>query len=619
MKRLFSIICLFASLQLGAQDLSQAAFAEVTSLSSGKDGRVLAGLVMGESRREAAAAVSSVSADGRQWGTPDILPFEKPVSSVVIWDAPDGKNYAFASRPLADGGADLLLSEGAGSQWTAPRRIGSGICSSVPVQTEGGSWLLPVSDGKGTAQLLQSADRGNSWTPVSSVTPPSKVPIDVQPTLIQTPDGLDLYLRSAGFGWSWRSASRDQGKTWSAPVYNIPVPDQRFAEIRLSDGRLLVVKNGRLGQHLYKLPDALYAFLSDDNGETWYGSLVLESGVEASGPVATELPGGGILIAYNYAKAEQREIRSVVTSAGEIDAATANTSYKAFASVRFPALVPGMAVEAFRTLYAQKKKFYKEPLTIGSYNIQYKTANWESDRMPVLKAFFEQYHFDVFGCQEPYRDQVIDLLGILGEDYDWVGGVPGQYDRQSLLNPVFYRKSRLEVLQWDNLWFTEVPDTPGYGAFTPRMCVWVKFRDKASGQEFFLFNSHFDHRGHEARKVSAILLLEKVQELSGGLPVFLTGDFNDVEDSFSYKTITSSGFLFDTMTSVENPVNAAFNSEPGYRAPSTFPRKGLHIDHIFYTPSCVKLLSWELITYTLNGKMGSDHIPIMIQCKLATK
>ncbi len=618
MKRLTFIILLLTSLRLGAQDLAQSAFAEVTSLSSG-EGRVLAGLVMGESRHQAVAAVSAVSADGRQWAAPVVLPFEAPVASAVVWAGPEGKDYAFASRVLPGGDAELLFSVGGGSVWSTPERIGSGFCSSVPVLTDKGDWLLPASDGKGNALIFRSVDQGRSWTRIASVTPPSKIPLDVQPALVAGEGRLDLYLRSAGFGWSYRSVSRDGGQHWSEPVYNIPVPDQRFAEIRLSDGRLLSVKNGRLGQHLYKLSDGLYAFLSDDNGETWYGSMVLEAGVEASGPVATELPGGGILIAYNYAKAEKQEIRAVVTSVGEIDAATANTSYKAFASVRFPALVPGKAVEAFQTRYAQKKKFAKKPLTIGSYNIQYQTSNWESERIPVLKAFFEEYHFDVFGTQEPYRDQVVDLLGILGEDYDWVGGVPGEYDRPTLLNPVFYRKSRLEVLQWDNLWFTEVPDTPGYGAFTPRMCVWVKFRDKASGEEFFLFNSHFDHRGHEARKVSAILLLEKVRELAGGLPVFLTGDFNDVEGSFSYDAITSSGFLSDTMTSVEKPVNAEFNSEPGYRAPSTFPRKGLHIDHIFYTPSCVKLLSWELLTYTYNGKMGSDHIPIMIQCKLATK
>ena len=39
-------------------------------------------------------------------------------------------------------------------------------------------------------------------------------------------------------------------------------------------------------------------------------------------------------------------------------------------------------------------------------------------------------------------------------------------------------------------------------------------------------NTHLDHKGQQARKEGARLLLTKVNELAPGLPVVMTGDFN---------------------------------------------------------------------------------------------
>lgn len=63
-----------------------------------------------------------------------------------------------------------------------------------------------------------------------------------------------------------------------------------------------------------------------------------------------------------------------------------------------------------------------------------------------------------------------------------------------------------------------------------RNCTWLlltaKLEHKDSGKEIFCFNTHFDHRGVEARQKSIILMSEKINEIAGNNPVIVMGDFN---------------------------------------------------------------------------------------------
>lgn len=53
------------------------------------------------------------------------------------------------------------------------------------------------------------------------------------------------------------------------------------------------------------------------------------------------------------------------------------------------------------------------------------------------------------------------------------------------------------------------------------------FKNKKTGERFWMFNTHFDHIGEIARKNSAVLILQKIKSLnSQGYPVVLSGDFN---------------------------------------------------------------------------------------------
>ncbi len=145
----------------------------------------------------------------------------------------------------------------------------------------------------------------------------------------------------------------------------------------------------------------------------------------------------------------------------------------------------------------------------------------------------DRFHdFDIVGTQEGFRHQVDDLAGRLpghacsshGRDN---GGEKGEQVA------IFYKKDGYELLDEGCFWPSATPDRPsvGWDASLPRICGWAEFRPKAGGEPFFFFSVHFDHRGEQARRESARLVLSKIDVIAGRSRVFLVGDFNADQDS----------------------------------------------------------------------------------------
>lgn len=119
-------------------------------------------------------------------------------------------------------------------------------------------------------------------------------------------------------------------------------------------------------------------------------------------------------------------------------------------------------------------------------------------------------------------------------------------------------------------------------------------------------NTHFDHRGVQARIESGKLILAKAKELSNGLPIVLTGDFNFDETSDAYSSLANSGIVQDSyeVAPLVYEPNSTFN---GWG-------KGLRekqrIDHIFVSPT-FGVKKYAVLTDTYMGKFPSDHFPVV--------
>ena len=184
------------------------------------------------------------------------------------------------------------------------------------------------------------------------------------------------------------------------------------------------------------------------------------------------------------------------------------------------------------------------PVKVMSFNIRYATAAdgenaWSKRREFVLETI-RTFGPDLLGAQEVLaRPAAFLRKGLPTYGFHGVGRDDGKEAGE--FAPVLWRTKRFERISGGHLWLSETPDEPGsrgWAAACVRMVSWVMLADsEAPGRRFLYANTHFDHRGAEARLASARLLDARLRDLAKGAPVILTGDFNCTEDDAPYRLL----------------------------------------------------------------------------------
>jgi len=229
-----------------------------------------------------------------------------------------------------------------------------------------------------------------------------------------------------------------------------------------------------------------------------------------------------------------------------------------------------------------------QKINVASYNIRYENSDdkekgngWQQ-RFPVVCKLIRFHNFDIFGAQEVLHGQLSDMLGLLTE-YSYIGVGRDDGVSKGEYAPVFYKKDKFEVLRSGHFWLSENTDYPnkGWDAVLPRICTWGYFEEKSTNFCFWFFNLHMDHKGVEARRHSAQLVLDKIKEMCEGHPVILTGDFNVDQTHNSYAVLNESGILRDSY--IDAKINYSTTGTFNAFNPDLFTQS--RIDHIFITPS----------------------------------
>lgn len=232
-------------------------------------------------------------------------------------------------------------------------------------------------------------------------------------------------------------------------------------------------------------------------------------------------------------------------------------------------------------------------------------------RRSLVKERIVEHDCDIVGVQEALGNQMDNMASDL-QGYSKVGtGREGNTSSEH--SAIFYKNTKFTALESGTFWLAPgaptTPTGPAWDAAYKRICTWIKLQDKQTALIFYVFNTHFDHKGADAKVNSANLLLAYMQNKIGNLPAVLMGDLNSDQNSSAYNTLNSSALLEETW-------NIAGSKSPVSRVTSnqwnSNPTSNSQIDHIFVTSQWIvssRLVDWY---HKDPGEiLPSDHFPVV--------
>ncbi|MBN2004721.1 MAG: endonuclease/exonuclease/phosphatase family protein [Anaerolineae bacterium] len=256
-----------------------------------------------------------------------------------------------------------------------------------------------------------------------------------------------------------------------------------------------------------------------------------------------------------------------------------------------------------------------------SFNIRYDNPgdglhDWAHRRERVA-SILHLHRPDVLGLQEGRLHQIADLARTLSE-FAWLGVGRDDGASRGEFAAIFYRLGRLALLDKGNFWLSKTSDVPGsinWDACCIRIVTWAKFFDRATHQEFFFFNTHFDQASKKARQKSAELVLERLPSLAGSTPLLLTGDLNCDDASKPYRILTQglgAWRVEDARTVSAAPHHGPTTTYHGF--------DGIYqerIDYIFVANG-IRVLRHATLADHWDDVYASDHCPVMADVVIAS-
>ncbi|MFM7050685.1 MAG: endonuclease/exonuclease/phosphatase family protein [Planctomycetota bacterium] len=253
-----------------------------------------------------------------------------------------------------------------------------------------------------------------------------------------------------------------------------------------------------------------------------------------------------------------------------------------------------------------------DAFAVGTFNIRYANdgdgPNAWRHRAPLVLDVLKEGDF--WGLQEALPAQVAEISAALPA-YGVLSRTREQDPARGEACPILYRTARwaLDPEDHGTVWLSDAPRTAGsraWDAALPRIATYARFTERATGRGIYVFNTHFDHKGPEARLESARLLLRLIGGRAWPDPVVVLGDLNTGPGSAPVSTL-----LREPVAALRDAWRTA-NPEAPEQGTFSGWGDGLgreRIDHIFFSAG-LTVSDAAVDTRRPGGRWPSDHAPV---------
>ncbi|KAG5979401.1 hypothetical protein E4U55_005196 [Claviceps digitariae] len=273
------------------------------------------------------------------------------------------------------------------------------------------------------------------------------------------------------------------------------------------------------------------------------------------------------------------------------------------------------------------------PLRLISLNIRYATT--PSQRLPgeqpwlircpkicTQLSFISAGHDNPFIClQESLYAQLHDIQARLGPSWAHIGRGRGAGETDDEFSPIFYRRDTWACQRSETKWLSSTPDRPsrGWDAALNRIVTMGLFGHRATGARVVIMSTHLDHRGVQARRNSAKLLVQLADDWSRGhhdhhqappppSAVLLAGDFNSPPDDEAYRIMTAPGSGMADLSDLvpEGAHYGNYLTYTGFGQPGESPQR---IDFLFVKqPTTAEFETFGVLANSFDDQVRlSDH------------
>jgi len=173
-------------------------------------------------------------------------------------------------------------------------------------------------------------------------------------------------------------------------------------------------------------------------------------------------------------------------------------------------------------------------------------------------------------------------------------------------NCIFYHPDAYTRISAGGYWLSESPHIAGsksWDSACVRLANWIRLKDRTTGSELRVVNTHLDHVSQMAREHQARLIVEDSSAYPADYPQILTGDMNCDFQNTAIDTFKAGDWIdtYGCVHGTEDPghtyhrfLGPEYDSDVG------------KMDWIFMRGR-IKAVDAEIITDSIDGRFPSDH------------